>query len=92
VPGGDPQGRRRGAAGLLKLFFDAYGPSPLAGVTAVPLMVGAAPIHSLAVDVHLTPLLLELGASVPRRGLFVFESDLGEFPARAREYADQARR
>ena len=76
--------------GLLKLFFDAYGPAPLAGVTAVPLMVGAAPIHALAVDVHLTPLLLELGAAVPRRGLYVLESELGDFAARARRFAAMA--
>jgi FMN reductase len=73
--------------GLLKLFFDAYGPAPLAGVCAVPLMVGAAPLHALAVDVHLTPLLLELGAGVPHRGLFVLESELPGFQAQAREYA-----
>jgi FMN reductase len=73
--------------GLLKLFFDAYGPAPLAGVTAVPLMVGAAPQHALAVDVHLTPLLLELGASVPWRGLYVPEAELPGFAARAREFA-----
>ena len=73
--------------GLLKLFLDGYGPSPLAGVEAVPLMVGAAPHHALAVDVHLTPLLLELGASVPRRGLYVLESELADFAGRAREWA-----
>jgi FMN reductase len=73
--------------GLLKLFFDAYGPAPLSGVRAVPLMLGAAPVHSLAVDVHLTPLLLELGASVPHRGLFVLETELPGFSARARDYA-----
>ena len=73
--------------GLLKLFLDGYGPSPLAGVEAVPLMVGAAPHHALAVDVHLTPLLLELGAPVPRRGLYVLESELAGFAGRAREWA-----
>ena len=73
--------------GLLKVFLDGYGPAPLTGVQAVPLMVGAAPHHALAVDVHLTPLLLELGASVPRRGLYVLESELGDFEARARAWA-----
>jgi FMN reductase len=77
--------------GLLKVFLDGYGPSPLAGVEAVPLMVGAAPQHALAVDVHLTPLLLELGASVPRRGLYVLESELGGFEARARDWARLSR-
>ena len=69
--------------GLLKLFLDGYGPAPLAGTLAVPLMVGAAPHHALAVDVHLTPLLLELGASCPARGTYVLESELGDFPTRA---------
>ena len=76
--------------GLLKLFLDGYGPAPLTGVRAVPLMVGAAPHHALAVDVHLTPLLLELGASVPRRGLYVLESELGDFEPRARTFSLQA--
>ena len=55
--------------GLLKAFLDLLGPSALAGTEAVPVMLGGAPDHKLAVDVHLTPLLLELGASVPARGL-----------------------
>jgi len=69
--------------GLLKLFLDGYGPAPLAGTLAVPLMVGAAPQHALAVDVHLTPLLLELGARCPARGVYVLESELGDFSTRA---------
>jgi FMN reductase len=62
--------------GLLKAFFDRYGTNGLAGVTAVPVMLGGAPVHALAVDTHLTPLLLELGASCPTRGLFILESEL----------------
>ena len=73
--------------GLLKLFFDGYGPEPLAGTAAVPLMIGAGPAHALAVDVHLTPLLHELGASVPWRGLYVLEAELPDFGARARAFA-----
>lgn len=69
--------------GLLKLFFDGYGPAPLARTVAVPLMVGAAPQHALAVDVHLTPLLLELGARCPARGIYLLESELGDFSPRA---------
>ena len=77
--------------GLLKLFLDGYGPDALAGIRAVPLMIGAGPGHALAVDVHLTPLLLELGASVPARGLYVLESELDAFPARAAEWAATGR-
>jgi len=72
--------------GLLELFLDGYGPAPLAGVEAVPLMVGAAPHHALAVDVHLTPLLLELGASVPAAALRA-RVPAGRLRGRAREWA-----
>ena len=53
--------------GLLKVFLDRYGSNGLAGVVAIPVMTGAAPIHALAPEVHLRPLLVELGASVPTR-------------------------
>ncbi len=64
--------------GLLKAFLDRYGHRGLAGVTALPVLVMGAPQHALAVDVHLRPLLLELGASVPGPGLAFLESDLAE--------------
>ncbi len=50
-------------------------------------MVGAGAAHALAVDVHLTPLLLELGARVPARGLYVLEAELDEVAARAATWA-----
>ena len=62
--------------GLLKAYFDRFGSNALAGVVAVPLMLGGAPVHTLAVDCHLHPLLLEIGASCPARGLFILESEL----------------
>ena len=62
--------------GLLKAFFDRYGSNGLAGVVALPVMLGAAPQHALAVETHFRPLLVELGASVPSRGLYVLESQL----------------
>ena len=34
------------------------------------------PGHLLAVEVHLRPVLVELGATVPARGLYVTESEL----------------
>ncbi|MFF5083170.1 NADPH-dependent FMN reductase [Actinoplanes sp. NPDC000266] len=60
--------------GLLKAFLDRYGSNGLAGVTAVPVMTGAAPDHALAVEAYLRPLLVELGASVPTRGLYMVMS------------------
>ena len=62
--------------GLLKSFLDWFGQTGLAGVTAVPVMVGAGAIHGLAVEVHLRPLLVEIGATIPTRGLYVLEDQL----------------
>lgn len=62
--------------GLLKSFLDRFPSSALSGVCAVPVMVGAGPRHALAVDVHLRPVLIDMGASMPTRGLFVLESEL----------------
>lgn len=67
--------------GLLKAYFDRFGSNALAGVVAVPLMLGGAPVHTLAVDCHLHPLLLEIGASCPTRGLFILESELEQLDA-----------
>jgi FMN reductase len=74
-------------SGLLKGFLDRFGAGSLAGKTAVPVLLGGAPNHQLAVDVHFAPLLLELGAAVPVRGLFVLESDLDGFASFAAKWA-----
>lgn len=62
--------------GLLKSFLDWFGQTGLAGVTTVGVMVGAGAQHSLAVEVHLRPLLVEIGATVPTRGVYVLEEQL----------------
>lgn len=64
--------------GLLKAFLDRYGNNGLAGVAAVPVMTGGWPGHLLAVEVHLRPVLVELGATVPARGLYVTEPELAD--------------
>jgi FMN reductase len=74
-------------SGLLKAFLDRLGTGSLAGTAAVPILLGGAPNHLLAVDVHFTPLLLELGAFVPRRGLFVLESNVDAFGSFANEWS-----
>lgn len=61
--------------GLLKLFLDRIGGGSLRGVTAIPLMLGGDSRHSLAPEVFLKPVLAELGATTPTRGLFVIEAD-----------------
>ncbi|MFI9557548.1 NAD(P)H-dependent oxidoreductase [Nonomuraea endophytica] len=61
--------------GLLKVFLDLLPANALAGAVAVPLMVGASPSHALAPELLLKPILVELGATCPTRGLYVLESD-----------------
>lgn len=61
--------------GLLKLFLDRISGGALAGVTAVPLMLGGHFKHALAPELLLKPVLVELGATCPTRGLFLLESE-----------------
>ena len=75
-------------SGLLKSFLDRFATGGLAGTAAVPVLLGGAQNHRLAVDVHFTPLLLELGAAVPVRGLFILEADIDSFGPFAAAWAD----
>jgi NAD(P)H-dependent FMN reductase/predicted MFS family arabinose efflux permease len=63
--------------GLLKLFLDQVPADGLAGVVAVPVMLGAGPGHLLAPDLLLKPVLVELGATCPTKGLYLLDSDYG---------------
>jgi FMN reductase len=76
--------------GMLKAFLDRYGSNGLAGTVAVPVMTGGSAAHSLAVEVHLRPVLVELGATVPSRGLYVTESELGDLDAAVAKWAAAA--
>ncbi|MCW2816157.1 MAG: ssuE [Nocardioides sp.] len=62
--------------GLLKLFLDRFAPAHGTGLSgiAVPLMLGAAPDHALAPELTLRPVLTEIGAVVPVRGLYVLDA------------------
>ncbi|MEZ0074427.1 NADPH-dependent FMN reductase [Planotetraspora sp. GP83] len=62
--------------GLLKAFLDKLPPQALAGKAALPLLVMGDAKHALAVEVHLRPLLVELGAFVPTPGLAILESQI----------------
>lgn len=64
--------------GLLKAFLDQFGRDELGALATVPLMVGAGPAHSLAVESQLRPVLVEIGASCPTRGLYILESEIGD--------------
>ncbi len=76
--------------GLLKAFLDWYPTTGLSGVIAVPVMVGAGAAHALAVEVHLRPVLVEIGASLPTRGLYVTEEQLGELDSVVAAWLDHA--
>lgn len=67
--------------GLLKAVLDRAPGGWLRGRVAVPLLVAASDRHALAVELHLKPLLAELGAAVPGRGLFLNDSALDQDPA-----------
>jgi FMN reductase len=61
--------------GLLKLFLDLVPTDGLNGMLAFPVMLGAAMGHAMAPDLLLKPVLVELGASCPTRGLYLLETD-----------------
>jgi FMN reductase len=64
--------------GLLKAFLDLLPHAALRGTVAVPMAVMAAPQHALAADLHLRPLLLELGATVPTPSVVLTEAQLAD--------------
>ena len=76
--------------GLLKSFLDWFGQTGLDGVTVIPVMVGASAIHALAVEVHLRPVLIEIGATVPTRGLFVLENEMDRLDDTITQWLEQA--
>lgn len=70
--------------GLLKIFLDRFaGGTGLSGL-AIPFMLGGSPAHSLAPELTLRPVLTEIGATVPGRGLYVVDSSYDDPAA----YAD----
>lgn len=77
--------------GLLKLFLDQFGAGELHGTTAIALMLGASPVHALAGEHTLKPVLSEIGCSCPTPALFLLDSswdaspELDVWTERARE-------
>ncbi|TYB44124.1 NADPH-dependent FMN reductase [Actinomadura chibensis] len=64
--------------GLLKTFLDRLSSGALASTVALPLMVMGDARHALAVEVHLRPVLVELGAFVPTPGGVLLESQFDQ--------------
>lgn len=77
--------------GILKLFLDQFATGSLAGVVAFPVMLGGAWPHALAPEVFLRPVLVELGATCPVRGLYLLDSDYDR-PSGLDEWVHEARR
>jgi FMN reductase len=77
--------------GLLKSFLDHVDAGALHGITAAPVITVGGPAHSLAADVHLRPLLLELGASTPTSALVVGNDLIGTPEAAVRPWLDRNR-
>ncbi|MER6174763.1 NADPH-dependent FMN reductase [Streptosporangium sp. NPDC001681] len=75
--------------GLLKAFLDRLPGGALASAVALPLLVMGDARHSLAVEVHFRPLLVELGAVVPTPGLALLESQLADLDAVLGPWADR---
>jgi FMN reductase len=60
--------------GVVKLFLDQLPADGLAGIVAVPMMLGAGPAHAMAPELALKPVLVELGATCPTRALYLLDS------------------
>jgi FMN reductase len=77
--------------GLLKLFLEQFGADELDGRLAYPVMLGAAPNHAMAPDLLLKPVLVEIGASCPARGLYLLDQGYADAPELT-AWLDRARR
>jgi FMN reductase len=78
-------------SGLLKSFLDGLPHDGLAGKVAIPLMIAADRAHALAVELFLRPVLVELGAITPTRGIFLEEQDLADIDAIVGPWLERAR-
>ena len=77
--------------GVLKAFCDHIAAGQLSGKLAVPLMMGGSLQHFLALDVHLRPLLVELGAMCLTPGLYVVETELEQLDVQLATYVTTVR-
>jgi FMN reductase len=66
--------------GLLKLFLDQFGAGELGQITTFPLMLGGSLAHSLAPELTLRPVLVEIGASCPAPSLYLIDSEYETAP------------
>jgi len=73
--------------GLLKLFLDVFPAGSLSGTVVVPLLTSGGEAHRYLADIHLRPVLSELGAVVPVPSLLLTEPEIGGHLDAARAHA-----
>ena len=73
---------------MLKAFLDRYGSNGLADRPGP--RCGGGPATCCPFEVHLRPVLVELGATVPARGLYVTEPEFGTLDAAVAKWAETA--
>jgi FMN reductase len=67
-------------SGVLKTFLDLLPASALAGKAVLPVLTGGAPVHALAVDYALRPVLTALDATHVVPGLFLVDKQIERTP------------
>lgn len=67
-------------SGVLKTFLDLLPASALAGKAVLPVLTGGAPVHALAVDYALRPVLTALDAAHVVPGLFLVDKQIERTP------------
>ncbi|TKV60846.1 NAD(P)H-dependent oxidoreductase [Nakamurella flava] len=65
--------------GVLKLFLDAFAAGSLTRTIVQPVITAGGEVHRHLVDIHLRPVLTELGALTPVPSLIITESEIGRF-------------
>jgi FMN reductase len=75
--------------GLLKLFLDVFPAGSLSNTVVVPLVTSGGEAHRYLADIHLRPVLSELGAVVPAPSVLLTEPEIGGYLDVARSHAHQ---
>jgi FMN reductase len=73
--------------GLLKLFLDVFPAGSLNRTVVVPLVTSGGEAHRYLADIHLRPVLSELGAVVPAPSLLLTEPEMVGYLDAARSHA-----
>jgi FMN reductase len=67
-------------SGVLKTLLDLLPGNALSGKVILPILIGGAPVHTLALDYALRPVLAALGASHVTLGCFLLDKHIERIP------------